>query len=33
VDSPALRVAGWTSAFLIVTLNVALLALTLGAGR
>jgi len=33
VDSPALRVAGWTSAFLIVTLNVALLALTLGVGR
>ena len=33
VDSPALRVAGWTSAFLIVTLNVVLLALTLGVGR
>jgi manganese transport protein len=32
VDSPALRVAGWTSAFLIVTLNVVLLALTLGVG-
>ena len=33
VDSPALRVAGWTSAFLIVTLNVVLLALTLCVGR
>ncbi|CAN5131184.1 Nramp family divalent metal transporter [soil metagenome] len=33
VDSPALRVAGWASAFLIVALNVVLLALTLGVGR
>ncbi|NMM18162.1 MAG: Nramp family divalent metal transporter [Cellulomonas sp.] len=33
VDSPALRVAGWTSAFLIVVLNVVLLSLTLGVGR
>ena len=33
VDSPALRVASWTSAFLIVALNVVLLGLTLGVGR
>jgi len=33
VDSPALRVASWTSALLIVALNVVLLGLTLGVGR